>query len=196
MPSGDVYSMSVDQTLASQALSNVLHFVQVGSDGTGDARAALYSVFDTSFLDALLGCLVSDVDIVQTRIRRIHPTTTQAKITAVGAPGLLVGNPMPVGSCSIIRFSSESSGRKGTGFSKITGARTIDVRDGRVDVVYAVLLQAYADLFPIDYTDAGTGYVFRACVWSSIDLVARKIDIGNALTRVRTIHSRQIGVGA
>lgn len=196
MPSGDVYSVSIDQTFQSQNLSNVVHFIQVGSDGTGDARDALATVWEAEFKTTLLACMIGDVEIDQLRIRRIHPTTTQAKIEAINEQGSQSGVGMPVGSCAICRFSTQSSGRKGTGFTKVAGASIDFVQDGRADLAYALLLQAYADEFIQDYTDAGTGYVFHAAVWSKIDLVARPIEIGIALTRIKTIHSRQIGVGS
>ena len=195
MPDGDIFELNVDMTFAGQNCVNVHHFEQAGTDGTGDAREALTTIWVDAFLDDFLALMVDVVTVVQLRCRRIKPTQTQQFIETVGLDGTNADTGMPSGSCPLIRFYTETTGRKGVGGMKLVGASINNVDFGRVNLAYANLMQTFADIFGGNHVDPGSGYTFTPSVYSLIDNVAREIVAGVALTRVRTVHSRQVGVG-
>jgi hypothetical protein len=182
-------------TFNGQNVTNVQHFTQVGDDGTGDARNAIAQIWDDDFRVTLKAVLNGTVNIVQTRIRRIQPTQTQQLITAIGELGDGSGPAYPTGSCVIIRLMSISSGRKGTGGVKICGMNNTDIALGRLNVAAANKLQTHANVYADTYTDSGSNYVMVPVVYSRIDNVGREILSAVILTRVKTVHSRQVGVG-
>jgi hypothetical protein len=195
MPTGDIYGVSIDMTMSSQAISCGMHFEQDGDDGTDDARDAIASIWEAVFKGPLKACMVDNVNIVQLRIRRVFPTETQARIVPIGEVGDDSSNPNPIGSCCLIRLISSSAGRKGTGGQKLPGASIFDVNEGRVNVSYGSKLQTYGDVFTDSYTDGTSGYKFFPGVYSIADNVCRQILAAQVVVKTKTVHSRQIGVG-
>jgi len=45
MPAGDIYELSVDAQYNGQNVTNVMHMVQIGADGSGDARVAVNAIW-------------------------------------------------------------------------------------------------------------------------------------------------------
>lgn len=195
MPTGDIYELNVDMELSGQAVTNVHHFRQEGADGTGDPREALANVWDDYFKTTAKTLAVIGLTFVQTRNRQIKPVQTQQFFNNINESGDIPDPGMPTGSCVLIRFYTENAGPKGIGGMKVVGASIDNIEFGRVNVAYANLCQAHADLFGITYTDSGSGFKFIPCVYSQIDNVAREIVLGVVLTRAKTVHSRQVGVG-
>lgn len=195
MAAGDIFELSVDQTYTGQNGVNVHHFTQVGADGTGDARTALFNVWNDNYRAALIAIIIADVNIVQVRIRRINPTQTQSLITAVGETGTRTNPGLPPHCAVLVRQRGFSTGRKGTGGTKIWGVSANQVANGRIDTLEADLYTAWGDLSESDITDGGTGYKFRAGVFSASDSSFRVIEKSQVTPRVVTVHSRQIGVG-
>lgn len=195
MPAGDIYELNVDQQIAGQDITNVYHFKQIGADGTGDAREAVDAMWDTVFKGAYLACVTDQTTLDQYRVRRISPTTTQSQITTAVGTGVETGEGLPTQSCAILRCAALPSGRKGTGHVKISGVLMDFISQGRIDTALEALMVTFGALMESNQTDAGSGYVFRQVVWSIIDSVARDILSARPTARIKTVHSRQIGVG-
>ena len=195
MPAGDVYELAVDQTIAGQAITNVYHFKQVGGDGTGDGRNAVDAMWDAVYKATYLAILTDQVTINQYRTRRIHPTTTQTITTATTGDGDVAEEGLPTQSCAILRCSAIPLGRKGTGHVKLAGIPISAVTEGRLDSAIQALIRAFGEFMEANQTDAGSGFVFRQVVWSIVDSIAREIVSARTTSRIKTVHSRQIGVG-
>lgn len=196
MAADDTFSVSCDLTYNGQNCVNVLHFKQIGSDGTGVAMASLETVWDTIYKTLYRGLMVITVNVVQVRVRRLAAVESQSTITAVGLAGTHSGQGMPTHSAALLRQRGSSTDpRKGTGGQKIVGVPRSIVEAGRLTQAYADLLIAYGQLGESDETDGATGYTFRQCI---LDAAGNsRIIVHNAATpRLITVRSRQIGVGA
>lgn len=195
MAAGDLYEFNVDMTYGGQNCVNVHHFVQNGPDGSGLAQVALHAMWLAVYRTPLRAIMTNEVNIVQTRIRRLQPTQTQQTITAVGSLGTHTGTALPPHAACLLRQRGTPSNRKGTGGVKIVGVPEGQVLAGVLEVAYAALVQTYGDVSESDQTDGGTGYVWRSAVYSIIDNTARLIEKSKVTPRIVTVHSRQIGVG-
>ena len=195
MPDGDVFELSVDLQNAGQNMVNVHHFEQIGTDGTSSWQIALDAVWNLEFRPKFLAVFVTAVAVVQLRMRRIEPTQTQQTIFPIGDNGDILDVGLPTHSAAIVRQYAEPSGRKGIGQVKVTGVPMLQVDEGRVTAAYATDLNAYGAVFDKQFTDAASGYTFVSSVYSQIDNVARRILKAGATSRIKTVHSRQRGVG-
>jgi len=195
MPANDVFEMSVDQTLDSQNLTNVYHFIQTSSDGTGDARSALNALWTLIWKTLYLATVTGAVNMIQTRVRRLHPVQTQTLITANAGAGGIAAESLPPQSCAILRQYATPLARRGTGHVKISGIDVAASESGRIDAAQETLLNAFGAPMASDQTEVASGYVFRMGVYSSIDEQLRPIQSALALGRIKTVYSRSIGVG-
>ena len=195
MPANDVYELSIDQLLQGQNLTNVHHCIQIGSDGTGDARAAVTLWWDEHFKENWLDCIVTAVSMVQTRVRRLQPTQTQTLITAATGDGDVLGEGLPSQSCGIIRTYAVPLARRGTGHVKVPGIDIAVTAAGKIDAATESIWNAFAVEMQTDLTETTTGYIFRMGVYSTIDEVLRPIVLAKARPRIKTCHSRSMGVG-
>lgn len=196
MPDGDIFEINIDGTIANQNVCNVHHFVQIGSDGTGDARTALHVLWQDTFEPVFLPCLASAYDLVQSRTRRIQPTETQSLVAALAGSGSDIAEPLPTQTCAILRQYGIPAGRKGTGHVKLSPLPITEVEDGRISVAQAILMDTYGDEMIVDQTEVGSGYVFRSGVYSLVDNVLRKIQRYASIGPVKTCYSRSIGTGS
>jgi len=194
MPANDVFELSIDATYNGQQMTNVMHFIQVGTDGTGDARTALLNVWLSFFDPGQRALQVPAVVHSQDRCRRILPTQTQTLIVANVGVGLATGNGIPQNQCAILRMYATPAGRKGVGHQKLYGVRDTGVRDGRIDDAFFGLASTYGDVFEADQTDI-SGFVFRAGVLG-LDSVLRTVQRTSPLGRIKQVHSRSFNVGA
>lgn len=196
MPSGDIYEVNVDATLAGQNVCNVHHFKQIGSDGSGDARTAVANMWNTHFKPEFLLCLTDQFAMTQYRVRRIEPTETQSLITATTGTGALAAEPLPNQSCAILRQLAVPLLRRGTGHVKMSGITIGNVSEGRILDTLKTLIEAYAAKMISDQTDAISGFTFREGVYSTVDQILRIIVRTAVLGTVKTVYSRSIGVGS
>ncbi len=196
MAKDDIYELTVRQTVALQNVVNVHHFLQSRVDGSGLAVDALNTLWNSIFKLAFKALLSSELNIVDISIRRIKPTQTQPTVFAVGENGTNMVNAMPTHCCALVRQFAEPAVRKGTGSVKIAGVPQDAVNQGRVSVAYAALMNTYGNKFVGEIIDATSTYAFEPSVFSQIDSVARPIIRAGHSSRVRTVHSRQIGQGA
>ena len=198
MADGDIYEVNVDQTYAGQNLTNVLHFEQDGTDGTGTARDALEDIWTDNFKVPHLALLVDSLVITQLRIRKLFPTQTQQQILSVAAAGTVVAIGLPPQQCAILgqkAVKGGAKGRRGAGHMKISGVPVAATSNGRVDVAYAGEMNTLGLVFIAKLTDIPTGYTFDSVVLSAIDDVPRVIEQSGSTSRIRTVYSRTIGVG-
>jgi hypothetical protein len=78
---------------------------------------------------------------------------------------------------------------------KISGLSFASVDGGRISASLLAIIRIFGQVMEANQTDAGSGFVFRQVVWSIIDSVAREIVQARPTGVVKTVHSRQIGVG-
>jgi len=194
MPNGDIYELTVRSTYASQNIVNVHHFVQNQADGTGTAEDSLDEIWQAGFKIAFADLFTAEMNVVDLSIRRIKPTQTQPTVYPVSQIGSFMGDGLPPQCCALVRQSAEPAGRKGSGSVKICCVPLTETHEGRISAAYATLMNTYGAKFVPEYV-ATTGYRFNAAVYSQIDNVARPILKAGAASRIRTVHSRQIGVG-
>lgn len=195
MADGDIYELTVDQTYGGQDISNVHHFVQIGTDGTGGARQALADIWENEFKVAFLALVVDVLNVVQLRVRKLFPTQTQQYIQAIGETGTYVQTGLPPQQCAILRQHGTRSGSKGTGHMKISGVPITEVESGRVTAAYATQMNTLGTVYANAQTDAPSGFVFHSCVLGVSDDVAREIQKAGGTSRIKTVYSRTIGVG-
>ena len=195
MPANDVFELAVDQLIRAQNITNVYHCIQVGSDGTGDARDAVALWWDEHFKENYLDCVVTDLAMVQTRVRRIQPTQTQTTTTAATGDGDILETALPSQSCAILRTYAVPLARRGTGHVKICGIGISSTGNGAIDSSLETTINAFAAEMQQDQTETTTGYIFRMGVYSTIDEVLRPIVLAKARPRIKTVHSRSMGVG-
>lgn len=196
MPSGDVYELNVDGTLAGQNICNVHHYVQVGTDGTGSAFAALSTLWNDVNKPVFLDCCSDEYDIVRYRVRRLKPIESQTQIFAATGAGTNVAISMPNQICSILRQHAVPLLRRGTGHVKIPAMPITGVEEGRVTVAQAALMQLYGVKMIANQAESGSGYVFRAGVFSQVDEILREIVKIVPMGQVKTVYSRGIGTGS
>lgn len=195
MAKDDIYELTVRSIINQQNVVNVHHFKQSQDDGSGSALDALDEIWNAAFKTEFLELLVDTLQVVDISIRRIKPTQTQPTVFAVGSFGTTAIAGLPTHCCAIVRQQAQPDGRKGTGHVKIPAPPITAVESGRVNAAYATLLNTYAENFEAEQV-ATSGYRFDPSVYSQVDNVARKILKARGLARVKTCHSRQIGVGA
>lgn len=195
MAAGDIYELSLDMTFDNQAIMNRYHFVQIGSDGTGDPRISVTETWELSFRAAFLNLISDEVAIVQQRCRRVLPDQTQQLVTNDAVAGNVTGDVLPTNCVSILRLYATASGRKGVGFMKIPGVATAFVNEGRINSSYEGIAELFGDPFEVDHTHGGTGYVFRSCILGTDD-VARQVQTARCTSRIKQLRSRTIGQGA
>jgi len=196
MPANDVYEMAIDHTLAGQNLTSVYHAKQIGVDGTGDGRAAMHLWWEEHFEALFLACVSINLVLVQSRIRQLQAVETQSLITALAGAGGIAIDQLPPQSCAILRTHATPLLRRGTGHVKMSGI-TVDHTDaGRIDAALFALIAAFGVPMETDKTEATTGYVFHMSVLSQVDDIARPILKTESLTRIKTVHSRSVGVGS
>lgn len=194
MAAGDIYEMSLDMTWQAQAIMNRYHFVQIGSDGTGDARTSVAQNWDTFFRPFFLALISDEITVTQSRVRRVLPVQTQQLVTAEGVAGMVAGDVLPTNCVAILRLYGVLAGRKGVGFMKIPGVATAFVNEGRINSSYEGTAEIFGAPFEVDQTHGGTGYVFRSCVLGTDD-VARQVQTARATSRIKQLRSRTIGQG-
>lgn len=198
MPSGDIFECNVDQTYAGQNMTNVLHFQQVGDDGTGTALVAISGIWVVFFKNLHAALLVDAVNIVQLRIRQVLPIQTQQLIFPIGQQGDVTEGGLPPQQCAILQQKGQRGGvkgRRGAGHMKISGVPDNVVDTGRINANYAGDMNALGDEFAKQITDSPSGFKFDSVVLSQIDDVARVIQFSGPASRIRTVYSRTIGVG-
>lgn len=190
----DVYQLSTDVDYNNQACTNVLHFLQSGTDGTGDPRQDLTDMFNFVYATLYRGLMVAGVTFVQIRVRRLIATETQTLINTIGSAGTHAGDGMPTHAAALLRQRGGSdSARQGTGGQKIVGVPVTAVSAGRLTAAYAALMQTYGEL---GESDQGlTDWTWRQCILSTGNN-ARTIEQNSVSPRIVTVRSRQIGVGA
>jgi len=195
MPSNDIYELTVRQLINSQNVSNVHHFKQSGADGSGTGEFALDTIWNAAFKPFYLAVCVNVLQVVDLSIRKIRPVQTQPTVFPVAEFGTDVAAGYPTHSCVILRQFATPAGRKGTGHMKIPSPPITGVNEGRINLVYATQLKVLGDSYEAQHTDVASGYTFDPVVYSQVDNVGRKILKSVPAVRVRTCHSRQIGVG-
>ncbi len=196
MASGDIYELTVDQTYGGQDIVNVHHFVQIGDDGSGDARDALTKMWDDDFKTPFLAVVVDVLNVVQVKARRLFPTQTQQFFLAVGETGTQVQTGLPPQQCAILAQVGTRFGNRGRGYMKISGVPITEVDSGRITAAYATLLNTLGTEHSTNHTASPSGYVFHGAVLSSVDDVARQIQKAGGTSRIKTVYSRSIGVGS
>lgn len=198
MPSGDIYEVNLDHTYGGQNLTNVLHFQQDGTDGTGTARDALADIWDDNFKAPHKALLVDSVLLVQLRIRQLFPTQTQQQLVTINETGDVMTNGLPPQQCAILSqkgIRGGPKGRRGAGHMKISGVPVGAVDAGRVNLNYAGDMNTLGLVFADKLTDIPTGYTFDSVTLSNVDNVGRVIEVSGSTSRIRTVYSRSIGVG-
>ncbi len=194
MPAGDIYECTVRMSFFGQNVVNVHDFLQSGADGAGKAEDAIEVAWLAVFKTALLNIMTPDVTVDDLSIRRIKPTQTQPTVYGQADPGVATGESLPTHCCAIVTQLAEPAVRKGTGHVKIAGVPSDQVRGGRISESYADDLNTYGDGFEAEII-VPSAYRFFPAVYSQIDSVARPILKAGGRSRVRTVHSRQLGVG-
>ncbi len=198
MPNNDVFELNVDHTYNGQNLTNVLHFRQSGTDGSGSVLEALELVWFDNFRGPHKDLLVVDVNIVQLRARQLFPVQTQQRLLPINETGTISEIGLPPQQCAILSQKAERGGpkgRRGAGHMKISGVPVTEVDTGRVTLAYATLLNTLGAVFMERITNPISGFVFDSVTLSAIDDVARRIEQSFATSRIRTVYSRSIGVG-
>lgn len=193
MPIDDVYQLTIDFQLENQNMSNVLHARQTTIDGAGAGEVVLGQIWEANLKDAYKNLLTTDVLVVQTRTRRILQTETQAFIDPINEFGASSPPTMPTHQAAVLRMYGEPEMRKGIGNQRISGFSSLAVESGRVTAGGAIFLNAYGALLADEWTQ--DGWSFRFGVFSRIDLICRDILKAGSTSRVKTVYSRQIGVG-
>lgn len=196
MPDGDIYEINVDGTVAGQNICNVHHFVQVGSDGTGDARTALATLWNDVYKAKFLDCLADAYALQQYRVRQLKPVETQSLVTAASGAGDIAIEPLPNQNCAILRQYAVPLLRRGTGHVKLSPIPITFGSEGRIDDAMATLMDVFGAVMEADQTESGSGYVFRSGVYSLVDFILRKIVSTQAVGPIKTVYSRSIGVGS
>lgn len=196
MPANDIFELNVDQTLSGQNITNTYHAKQTSADGTGDARTALHLWWVEHFQTEFLNCVSANLATIQTRVRRIKPTETQSLTTAMAANGGQSDEHLPPQSCMIMRQHATPSGRRGTGHVKISGVGVSAVQFGKIDNAQRLLNILFGNEMEAGHTETTTGYVFHLGVYSQVDTICRLIEKAESLTRIKTVHSRSVGVGS
>jgi len=195
MPADDIFELGVDMTHAGQNVSNVHHFKQIGADGTGTWQDALLQIWQDNYKALLKALMVTAVEIIQVKVRKLFPTQTQQQALAVAENGTVLDTGLPPHAAALVRQRAIPTGRKGTGGVKIVGVPTQEVEDGRITVSYRNQLESYGNVSEADITDPTSGYVMRSGVLSKVDNSFRSIVKSMATPRIVTVHSRQINVG-
>ncbi len=197
MAAGDIYECVYDAIYAGQNIASVFHFVQVGTDGAGDARDSVNLMFDTQLKADYLNGLVDTFVSVGTRTRRIKPTETQALsvgFTDAGTDVTTGLSPNQVGVMRtygpILEAIPPLKGRRGIGRILITGIGEGDVNNGRLNADQIVFRNLLAAKLITDLGDGTSTFLWHAAVFSRVDSIARKINKAGILTQIKNLRSR------
>ncbi len=190
MSANDIYEAVVDATYAGQNIATVLHFTQVGGDGSGDPRDSIGLMFTTVFETAMVDGLNDNLSLVALRTRRIFPSETQATTLVLTGVGNVVPQGLPPNQVAVIRTYGNLTGRRGIGRILVSGIPEEDVIKGRLNSDQITLRNVFADLLEADQDDGVTAWLWRACVYSRLDDIGRKIENAGLLTIIRNLRSR------
>ena len=195
MAANDVYSLSLDSLYNGQNTVNVMHFKQVGADGTGDARNSLNIMFDITLRTLFEPLFTDETTMVQTRARRLFPTETQTLTGALGDPGTETSNGLPPQCCAILRLVGNRGAGRGSGSLKLGQIGEGFVDEGRVDASYVALAQSLGNQLAQDIVEGTFNWTWRCVIWNPGDNTFITVQAARPATRIRTVHSRQLGVG-
>jgi len=198
MAAGDIYECVYDAVYGGQQVCSVFHFVQVGSDGAGDARDSVNLMFSEELKTPYLAGLMDTFVSLGTRTRRIKPTETQALTAGFSDTGTHdIGEGLPPNQVAVMRTYGPLlqaipplKGTRGIGRVLVCGLPEEDVNQGRINSDQIVFRNLLGAKLITDLGDGTSTFLWRAAVYSRVDNIARKIDKANILTQVKNLRSR------
>lgn len=193
MPALDTYELSLDADYNGQQVTNIFKAVQIGGDGTGDARLALQSAFNVEIWPLFKPNLVADYEKQGYRSRGILQNETQQYIGVSVDNGTHAGEGLPPNCALLCRNYGTQVGRKGTGRNLFSGIPESQVLNGNWLTAYVALWVDYTNAMALNVADSGTGYLFRFGIYNSdLDAILnlQRLEIQ---PRCRTLRSRTIG---
>lgn len=190
MPAGDIYEASYNATYVGQNIASVFHFVQIGSDGAGDARTSVNLMFLNQFETPYLLGLTNGIVSSAIRTRRLFPTQTQAETLALSGVGSVLTDGLPPNQVGILRTYGPLLGRRGIGRIVVTGIPIEDVNEGRINVDQFTFRNVLAAALELDQSDGATAYLWHAAVLSRVDGIARQINHAGILSQIKNLRSR------
>lgn len=190
MAAGDIYEATYDLLYASQNIATVFHFVQIGSDATGDPRDSINLMFENELVTPYLLGLVDTLVSVGVRSRQIKPTQTQALTRQFTTAGTVPGDGMPPNCVGILRTYGPLLGRRGIGRIAVPAIPEEDVIKGRLNVDQLTFRDVLGDALQLDQDDGVTSWVWHAAVFSRVDNIARQINNAGMLTQLKNLRSR------
>ena len=195
MADGEVFEANVNWSLGVQQFTNVLHFRQVGSDGTGDAREGLIRAIESGIEFFWLGAIASDTILVSYAVRKLFPIQTQQFIKAKNIPGTGNEDAIAPNIAALIAFYGQMEGRKGVGRVYVSGIEEDHVSGGSLTADGRTLMNGLADGLISTVTDVVSAYSFQLGIWDSVASVIRDAQHRAVRFRCSNIRSRTLSLG-
>ena len=190
MPNGDVLEVNVNWNQEIQTFTNVLHYRQVGADGTGDVRQALVDAIQSGVQTEWLAAVSEDVTLLGYAARKLYPVQTQQLDVPINAPGTDVADAMTPNIACVIALYAQIEGRKGVGRVYVSGVPEDGISFGNINGPSRATLNALKEQLVLPIVDAGTGFSFQLAVWDGVASIARDVVKGVLRFRVSNLRSR------
>lgn len=189
MPAGDIWQLSVDQTLFGVSLTNVHHFRQVDADTDPNMGTQLISAYAGAVEPSQVACQNPSLTIVQYRAIRIAPLPTQGVTVAAGIIGLRAGTSLAANVAALVTTKTNPIPKTRTGKVFLAGMNEADFIDGVWDSILRGLLEVFANaLLAILIAPAGTS--FEKVLWDSAASTAEKVLLREVKQAARKMRSR------
>ncbi len=196
MPVGDIWQLSVDQTLFGQKLVNTFHYRQGIDEGSEDAAQQLMTAFKDDVIPVWTQAVTDDLNFVQLRAVRVHPGPTQPSVLAVGVPGVKLGTAASANVTAIGALYAEDVTKRGIGRNFYSGFPETDIQLGLLETGNHDDLNAILDKL-IEILQAVASVIqFVLVIYSAIDTIGRIVTSGQARSPVRKLRSRTVGQGS
>ncbi len=189
MPAGDIYQLSVDQTLQGVAMTNVHYFKQESADN-GDMGQACIDAYQADVQVAQLACQSSALTLDQYRAVRVHPGPSQPVVETIGAAGTRAGDACAASQPALLSFYDIATGVVRSARTFLSGIVETDISVGLIEGALRTLLETFGALLEANISSPG-GDDFRKQIWSVATSTARDVIKCRIRQQLRKLRSRR-----
>lgn len=193
MAAGDVYQLSLDQTVGQANLTNVFMYKQVvdGSD-PALARQKLAEAFEGDVMDKFAQGLNAAWSAFCIRISRKSPTTSPELVVVptTNNVGAKINQVLPPNQVGVVSFYTEEYSRKGRGRKYISGMDAADEAANNCTNIGLIVLQAIGDAVLADLSAVGDSGVYESGLLDFDGVTWRKFERMEARSPLKKLRGR------
>jgi len=162
----DVYKATINQTLASATVENILYWKIVSTDDDLSDIKALSLLIPGQILVPWRGLVSDEVSFDCIELQNVFPGTPDAvQMFDLATTGTKAGEALPGGDTLLFqKINNATSGKGKKGRLYMAGPIEADISQGRVSAALFALMQSFADIFE-DSIDNATNFSAKP-VWA------------------------------